>query len=49
MTPAILLDTLYKYVGNEVPSWWLINFLITISYLFFAVKANTDQEMTRDA
>jgi len=49
MTPAILFDTLYKYIGIAVAFWWLINILITMGYLFFAIKANADQEMMRHA
>jgi hypothetical protein len=49
MTPAILLDTLVKYIGIGVPLWWLITFLIAMGYLLFAVQANAGQDMTEDA
>lgn len=39
MTPAILIDTLYTYIGIPIPMWWLVTFSITIGYLFFALKA----------
>jgi len=42
MTPAIILDTLYNYGDINIPFWWIINFLIAVGYLFFAVKANAE-------
>lgn len=42
MTPAIILDTLYNYAEVNMPFWWLINFLIAMGYLLFAVKANAE-------
>jgi hypothetical protein len=42
MTPAIILDTLYNYAEITIPFWWLLNSLIALGYLFFAVKANAD-------
>lgn len=42
MTPAIILDTLYNYGDINIPFWWIINFLIVVGYLFFAVKANAE-------
>lgn len=49
MTPAIIFDTLYHYAEINIPSWWLMNFLIGLGYLFFAVKANTDGDPKTDA
>ena len=49
MTPAIILDTLYHYAEINIPSWWLMNFLIGLGYLFFAVKANADGDPKTDA
>ncbi len=42
MTPAIILDTLYNYGDINIPFWWIINFLIALGYLFFAVKATAE-------
>lgn len=46
MTPAIILNTVHDYVGISIPFWWLINFLIALGYLFFAVKANAERRAT---
>ncbi len=42
MTPAIILDTLYNYAEINIPSWWLINSVVALGYLFFAVRATAD-------
>lgn len=46
MTPAIILDTIYNYIDVTIPFWWLIDFFIALGYLFFAVKSNSEQEIT---
>jgi hypothetical protein len=43
MTPAVILDTVYQYAEVTIPFWWLVNFLVALGYLFFAVKANAGQ------
>lgn len=43
MTPSIILTTIYQFTGLKVPFWWLISFAVSIGYLFFAVKANSEQ------
>jgi hypothetical protein len=45
MTPSVILDTLYNYLEILVPFWWVLNFVIAMGYLFFAVKANAEDEM----
>jgi hypothetical protein len=49
MTPAIILDTLYHYAEINIPSWWLMNFLVGLGYLFFAVQANADGDPKTDS
>lgn len=43
MTPSIVLNTIYNYIGLTIPFWWLINLLITLGYIFFAIRANSEQ------
>ena len=42
MTPAIILDTLHTYADIGIPFWWLIDFLVALGYLFFAVRSNAE-------
>ncbi len=44
MTPAIILDAAYNYIDVTVPSWWLIDFLIAMVYLFFAVSSLAEKD-----
>lgn len=44
MTPAIILDAVHNYVDVTIPSWWLIDFLVAMGYLFFAVKAVAEKQ-----
>jgi len=44
MTPTILLNTVYNYVGLNIPFSWLISTLISLCYLYGAVKANAESE-----
>ncbi|HXX56994.1 MAG TPA: DUF1189 domain-containing protein [Thermodesulfovibrionales bacterium] len=44
MTPTILLNTLHTYLGMRIPLSWLISTLISLGYLYFAVKANSGPE-----
>lgn len=48
MTPAIIVNTLYGYLGAKIPFWWLINLMITIVYLFFAIRVNVEDETGAD-
>lgn len=45
MTPSVILDSIYNYLEIIVPFWWVLNFVIAIGYLFFAVKANAEDKM----
>lgn len=43
MTPSLILDTMYTFSETNIPFWWIFNFLVAMGYLFFAVKANSEQ------
>ena len=43
MTPAIILDTLYNYFGLSIPFWWLIDFVLALGYLIFALKSSAEK------
>jgi len=43
MTPAIIISAAYNYLELRIPYWFLINFIISMSYLYFAVKANSEK------
>ncbi len=47
MTPAIILDAVYNYMDVTVPSWWLIDFLIALGYLFFAVSSLAEKDTSQ--
>lgn len=49
MTPSIILTAVYEYSGAKVPFGWVIGLLVSLGYLFFAVKANSEQEPAEDA
>jgi hypothetical protein len=44
MTPTILLNTLHNYLGIKMPFSWLIGALLSLCYLYFAVRANSEPE-----
>ncbi len=44
MTPSIILDTIYNYLEIDLPFWWFFNLAVAMGYLFFAVKANAEQQ-----
>jgi hypothetical protein len=43
MTPAIIINTAYNYMELRIPYWFPISFFISMSYLYFAVKANSEK------
>ncbi len=47
MTPAIMLDMVHNYIDVTVPSWWLIDFLIGMGYLFFAVSSLAERDTSQ--
>lgn len=44
MTPAIILDAVHNYIDVTIPSWWLIDFLVALGYLFFAVSSFAERD-----
>jgi len=40
MTPAIIINTIYNYLELRIPYWFFISFVISMSYLYFGIKAN---------
>jgi hypothetical protein len=45
ITPAVLLDTVLEISGINIPLFWLISFVIAMSYLYFGVRANKVQSV----
>jgi hypothetical protein len=43
ITPVVVLSTLVKLTGMQIPLAGLVSFAIAMGYLFFAVKANADE------
>jgi hypothetical protein len=43
LTPAWLLGILFGLLRIEVPFWWLVSFLISMSYLYLGVRASGPQ------
>ncbi len=41
-TPAILLNTAYNYSEMQLPFWWLICFIISMSFLFFGIRSSSE-------
>lgn len=44
MTPAIIINTVYDYMELRIPFWFLITFLISIGFFYFAVKSNSEKD-----
>ncbi|HTR45273.1 MAG TPA: DUF1189 family protein, partial [Thermodesulfovibrionales bacterium] len=44
MTPALILSVVYSALGLKTSLWWLISFVISLGYLFFAVKAQSEDQ-----
>ena len=44
-TPVIILDTVLEVSNITIPLFWLICFVITMSYLYFGVRANKVQSV----
>jgi hypothetical protein len=40
LTPAWLIGIVIGILRIEVPLWWLVSFLISMSYLYLGVRAN---------
>jgi hypothetical protein len=44
ITPAMVAGTVFFIAGLEIPYWWPLNFVISLAYLFFAVRASSEEE-----
>ena len=42
LTPVIVVNTLFNVVNVSLPLWWLLSFLLTMTYLYLAVRANAE-------
>lgn len=40
ITPAVILDTFHMMMDVSFPFWWLICFVLSMSYLYFGIKVN---------
>lgn len=43
LTPVIIINTLFNVVGITLPLWWFLSFMLMMTYLFLAIRANTDE------
>jgi hypothetical protein len=46
ITPVLIIDTIYSVAGLKIPLWWLICFIIAMSYMFFGIKASRTFNIT---
>ena len=46
LTPVLVLNLLLEFVPFHIPLWWLLGTAVGLGYLFFAVKANDESEVT---
>lgn len=44
ITPVLILNLLFEFVTFHIPWWSLIGIVISLAYLFFAVKVNAEPE-----
>jgi hypothetical protein len=44
ITPVIVLDTVRSVADAQIPAWWLICFVIAMGYLFYGVKACSENK-----
>jgi hypothetical protein len=45
ITPVMVLNLLFELVKFHIPGWVVLGILIELGYLFFAVKANADEDV----
>ncbi len=46
LTPVILLDTVFIFLGITVPYWGVLGLLVTAGYVIYGVRAATTEEET---
>jgi hypothetical protein len=44
LTPVLVLDLILEFVPFHLPLWTLLGIGVSLGYLFFAVKANSEPE-----
>ncbi len=44
ITPSMVAGTVLFIAGLRVPYWWLFSLFLTMSYLFYAVRASSEKE-----
>jgi hypothetical protein len=44
ITPVLILNLVFEFVGFRVPGWILLGVVIALAYLFFAVKVNAEPD-----
>jgi hypothetical protein len=44
MTPSLILSVVFSTLGLTTSLWWLISFLVSLGYLFFAIKAQSEDQ-----
>ncbi|MGW8272914.1 MAG: DUF1189 family protein [Thermodesulfovibrionales bacterium] len=47
MTPAVIVNTIYDYLGLSVPLWWLLSMALSLGYLWFGVTSNIPEHARR--
>jgi hypothetical protein len=47
VTPAIIINTVFGVTGVRLPYAWLLYLLVALAYLFFGVKACSEQPITQ--
>ena len=45
ITPVMVLNLLLEFVPFHIPGWVLLGIIIELGYLFFAVKANAEEDV----
>lgn len=45
MTPSVVLGVLIAVAGLSVPYWWYVSLVISVAYVYFAVRANSGTEV----
>lgn len=45
LTPAIIANTLYNYLGLAIPLWWFLSVALSLAYLWFAVTSNSSESL----
>jgi hypothetical protein len=44
ITPAMVTGTVLLIAGMDIPYWWTLSFMVSLSYLYYAVRASSEKE-----